>query len=455
MPLAVDFESRDAAGARRRGGSLAVKTGAGLVVAVFVLWGCSDPEPAAPAWQLRQVEGVKLYPASHQPLPEIRYFGGRVLASPRVVTVTFTGMEEGLRDELRTFGDALTTTPYWRTIMDGYGVGPGAGGGHVELPAAFAEQATSDEALKGLLAGQIESGAIPFPSSDALYVVYLPRTAKLGFQGLQSCQDFVGYHFSGTASVSGRERPFVYAVVGDCSPEGTPPETIRDRATSVASHEIAESVTDPDVNVQGRKAGYYMVGNDAWAPTLRGGEVGDLCERDTFYLDRSAEGVSGATGSGQWRVARIWNATAARRSQAPCVPAAKPWFFGAVPRTEVPAAQNPLAPNADGYIVVRKGMTRDVHVDVFSTEKLPSDLTLTVGGSELSPDEGDEAPAVMAGVRRGVTTSLSKRTARNGESLVLTIAVDSSAESGVSRLGVRAILSDADYHTWPVILYIP
>jgi hypothetical protein len=181
-----------------------------------------------------------------------------------------------------------------------------------------------------------------------------------------------------------------------------------------------------------------MIGNDAWAPDQRGGENADLCEGQS-------------TTEGSYYVTKVWNPTSAKKSHAPCVPETSPVFFGAVPHTEQPGRTIGGAPLNDGYVVVKKGETRDVEVDVFSTAALANDLTVVAGRQTFNSND----PAQVAAVGKGVTMTLSSTTARNGDKLKLTIAVDATAASKATRFVVRAISTPTDYHSWPAILYVP
>lgn len=78
------------------------------------------------------------YPAAHAPIPPVDFNGGRIMTSPKIVTVTFDG--DGMRDRLEAFGDVMTTTPWWDAVTEGYCnkggtpcIGHGVAVGHVHL----------------------------------------------------------------------------------------------------------------------------------------------------------------------------------------------------------------------------------------------------------------------------------------------------------------------------------
>ena len=388
------------------------------------------------------VDPHTIYPASHPPIPDMHFGGGRVLASPHMVTVTFAGMDTALRDYLRDFSQKILTTDWWTRSMDGYGVGPGTGEKSVELHDSFSDKTTTDADLKTWIADQITLGKLPFPSGQTVYMLYMPSKATIDLDGTQSCQGFGGYHNSGEVTTEAGYSRFVYAVMNECYAQfqGATAQDIMDEETEVASHEITEAATDPDINVPGLKSGYYLTGNDAWAPDQRGGEVGDLCAGRAFK-------------QGAWSVTQVWNMKSARASHSPCVPELNPVFFSAAPFTEVPGSKLGGAPTSAGYIVVKKGETRKVEVDVFSTGPT-GDIAVVVGKSAYVGGQAFD-PYRVKDVAKGVTMSLSSGKARNGDKLTLTIVVDPVAPSTTTRFTVRALLSKDDYHSWPVILYVP
>jgi hypothetical protein len=154
-----------------------------------------------------------------------------------------------------------------------------------------------------------------------------------------------------------------------------------------------------------------------------------------------------------WAMPTIWNAKSAKASHAPCVPASTPWFFAAAPWTTAPGTKYGGAPNADGYVVAKRGETTNIEVDVFSTQALPNDLTIAAGRFGYSSQSD---PYKAGAVAPGVTLSLSQTTARNADKVTLSIQVASSVSSGLTApFRIRALLSKTDYHSWPVILYVP
>ena len=387
------------------------------------------------------------YPAPHPPFPEMRNFGGRVLSSPRIVTVTFAGTDAALRDELRAFGDAVTATPWWSTVMSGYGVGAGAGGGYAELANTLSGTNTTDDQIQQLLAASIASGALPAPTDETIYVVYAPYDALIDLDATsQSCRKFAGYHHSGSSTGDAGKQRFLYAIVADCVGTTGTAQEAKDNLTYIASHEIAEVASDPDVNSDAPGAWYMTPGNDAWI-SANGGENADLCGGQRWH-------------EASWLVTKVWNFEAVRASKAPCQPSLTSWYFAAAPSTENPSKERGAtanAPNGEGYVTVNAGTSRDIEIDVFSSERLPGDLTVLAGrfAAVNVASTAPYDPYKVYSVDVGVTMTLSQTTATNGDRLTLTITVDPSISNVKKRFSVRAVLSATDYHSWPAILYVP
>jgi hypothetical protein len=296
--------------------------------------------------------------------------------------------------------------------------------------------ATDDSVLRTYFAAQIQSGALPPPDAETLYVVYATRTMAVTLSTLgSSCSGFEGYHDAfavappspdGGAPDAGPlpDVEAAYAMVFNCGYGGI------NGITSVASHEIAEAATDPEPDMN---LAYYMTTNAAWPQSLGGGqtagEVGDLC-------------VDFDTTEGAYTLQRIYSNAAAALSENPCQPTSTTYFAGAVRTSKAITA----GVFADGFVSVTPGASTDVLIDVFSQAALPSDLTISAGA--LNYNGGVETIAT------GVTTNLSATTAHNGDGLVLTITAGANATPGRYPFVVRAELSASDINDWPVILIV-
>ena len=135
----------------------------------------------------------------------------------------------------------------------------------------------TDDQIQQMIESQLAGGALPAASANQLIVVFTAPNVvvSLGNQTSATVPGFYGYHGSFTSALGQQIR---YAVIAN--PAGNnqvPGLSAADQLTLIASHELAEAVTDPD--------------GDAWfdgnrrSPTY-GDEIGDLCNdaADTVYL---------------------------------------------------------------------------------------------------------------------------------------------------------------------------
>jgi hypothetical protein len=127
----------------------------------------------------------------------------------------------------------------------------------VELPASI-----TDEWIRSKLVELTNPGsALPPPSSNLLYFVYLPPGVSLVLGGSKSCQAFCGYHdqIDGKLFYAAMPYPNCNGCLGSLS--------AFQALTSTSSHELCEAVTDP---IPGE--GWYDDAN---------GEIGDICSWQT------------------------------------------------------------------------------------------------------------------------------------------------------------------------------
>lgn len=165
----------------------------------------------------------------------------------------------------------------------------------------------SDAQLQTELAAQINGGALPAPSSDGagnpntIYMVHFPANVSLsGPDGSgTSCVQFCAYHNTGTFN----SKPLLYGVVMDhytsaCSSGCGVNATSLENTTSTASHELAESVTDPDIGLDTQSDYAFPA---AWADNSNEcGEVADICDAD-------APGYTITEGARSWIVQQLWS----------------------------------------------------------------------------------------------------------------------------------------------------
>ncbi len=112
---------------------------------------------------------------------------------------------------------------------------------------------------------------VPSPGGDSLYVVYLPAGTTIDNFGInKSCDSFGAYHFMGTAITLLGGQQFAFAAIPiDCA-EGS-----ADELSELASHEIIEAATDPNVVLGWIDNSKFDITNIQ--PLFTEGEAADIC----------------------------------------------------------------------------------------------------------------------------------------------------------------------------------
>jgi hypothetical protein len=396
-----------------------------------------------------------VYPAQHQPIPQMVNVGGPVLADPEIVTVTFAG--EAQKGSIGVYTDTVIKSPYWKTVMTGFGVHAGVSGGHAELPSDFGVDAgaavtITDDDIHALLQKHITSGLLPTPKQGkTAYALYFPKNVTIQKQSETSCQQFGGYHNNFSANVpagdAGAAGTFdvAYAVMPRCDayPSNDPVSNFN-ALTLVASHELAEMASDPYI---GPNTGYVLGDDDSWLPAFYAPgttiENGDACASYSAAAESYDE--SGYT------VQRIWDNAAAAASENPCQPVkAGSIYFAAAVRTTKGSFNGK---QTYGYIVVPKGGSTDAVINVFSKAALPHDVLLYTGKDKF----GASDPSDMTKIGNNLTVTLSRQQVNNGNGVIMHIEAAANSLSGAGgdqRIAVRAVLETNDYNDWPVIIRV-
>jgi hypothetical protein len=144
-------------------------------------------------------------------------------------------------------------------------------------PANLAAGSTvQDSQIQAEIQALVTDGAVAGPDANRVYVVYVQPNVVVSQGGANSQRNFLGYHGAfGGHTASGQPIDIHYAVIpypGGSVGNATNSANAIDDLTSVTSHELAESMTDPNVN-------YKTLG---WYDPARG-EIGDITEQ---YLVR-------------------------------------------------------------------------------------------------------------------------------------------------------------------------
>jgi hypothetical protein len=143
------------------------------------------------------------------------------------------------------------------------------------------------------------------PGPNDLYIVYYPSGVTVDLFGMASCTTFGGYH----NETAFQNTPVAYAVVPRCG--ATNGLTALQTATSSASHELIEGVTDPYPQTN---PAYTLVDNQDiyWNDAFSASEIGDMC---------ALQPQSFTTFPGfAYTVQRVWSNKSAAAGHDPCQP---------------------------------------------------------------------------------------------------------------------------------------
>ena len=217
-------------------------------------------------------------------VPTVSFFGGNLLPQVQAQAV-FLGQEFSsapANTETAALDASLkdiTGGPFMQALARaGFNVGPGSAvAGAVDNTSLSDGSTISDAFIQARLQADVSSGLLQAPNANTLYVVYVqPNVAvNLGSGQGTTQQGILGYH---TAFLGANGAPIRYAVVaspGGAAGNSVLPEatTALDQLTAVTSHELAEAVTDPDINSNVNN------GRLGWFDPQRG-EIGDVEENN-------------------------------------------------------------------------------------------------------------------------------------------------------------------------------
>ncbi len=216
----------------------------------------------------------------------VTYHGGPVLQNAQIEPVYYgtawnsnATLEQQVQ-QVNGFLNYFGTSPSV-SILSQYGVGAATYLGDDVVNQNPAGGATmSDSQIRTALNAEITAGHVPAPNANSLYVFFTAPGVTVTANGQSSGVEFAGYHDTFQAS---NGATVYYAVVP--YPVGsvinTPLTTFQDD-TYVLSHEISESMTDPDT-----QTGWF----DA-----QGDEIADL-----------GEGTYGTLDNGRYVVTGVWS----------------------------------------------------------------------------------------------------------------------------------------------------
>ncbi|MDG0833206.1 beta strand repeat-containing protein [Roseateles saccharophilus] len=355
----------------------------------------------------------------------LTYYGGRVVSNMQVVQVLWgTGsylaqVQNTTTPSMASFYQQALNSTYvdWLSEYNTSGlaaptsnqvIGRGSFLGQYIITPSVTSATVDDTQIQAELSSQIAAGHLPAPTTDAAgnantyYAVYFPAGKTITQGGSSSCVSggFCAYH----GTVASATAELLYGVHPDMQPGsgcstgcGSALTTFANQ-TSVASHEMVETITDAEVGLA------TVVGLPlAWYDTTNG-EIGDICNAQ----QGSFLGNDGFTYTVQLEFSNLQNN---------CV-------VSSTTATDFSISASP----ASVSIVAGGSTTSTISTKV--TAGTAGTVNLTVSG----------APA-------GVTASLSPTSVGAGNSAILTLSSTAAAAAGTYSIVVNGIEGSASHST--------
>ena len=206
--------------------------------------------------------------------PQLIYNGGPLLSAVEVFTIFWgstwnTAPQQDLMTTLNHFFDFVLTSELLDQLgeysVPQYPIKHGKRTGTVVITTPAPRHVITDTAIRHMLQQEISTNrALPPPSANTLYFVYLPPGVVVVQGGSRSCSAFCGYHdaLNGQIFYAAMPYPNCTGCLGSLS--------VQDALTSTSSHELCEVITDA---IPGQ--GWYDEAN---------GEIGDICAWKTKTL---------------------------------------------------------------------------------------------------------------------------------------------------------------------------
>jgi hypothetical protein len=221
-------------------------------------------------------------------LMAVTYHGGALLPNVEVQALyygsdwTYNSTYYNQAAYLDGFLNNVVHGPYMDMLgKAGYGVGHGSfTSGRFDGVNIDKTKFLTDGQLRTDLQTWISAGLLSTPDANRLYVLFVEDNVAVSNGSETSQKNFLGYHgaFAGKDAL-GHAADIHYAVIpypgGSIGNGSLSWLSTLGTLTEVTSHELAEAVTDPNVN-------YKSLG---WYDTTNNGEVGDIVVGQTVFLD--------------------------------------------------------------------------------------------------------------------------------------------------------------------------
>ena len=218
--------------------------------------------------------------------PHLNYYGGRILDHVKVYAVNWgPSVNSTVASGIGDFYGAITSSQMYDWLSEystnlsggtNQSLGHGTFAGSFTITPSNTGTSLTDAQIQTELKAQISAGHVPANDAQSLYMINFPPGVKISLAGSGSCVSggFCAYH----STISGSPN-LRYGVLPDMSPGSGcdvgcgHAATMFDNFCSVASHELVEATTDPDVGLAisyGPPLGWYD-------PQSGDGEIGDIC----------------------------------------------------------------------------------------------------------------------------------------------------------------------------------
>jgi hypothetical protein len=202
-------------------------------------------------------------PQTAAPSTTIAYSGGAVLSHVGIIAVFWgSKVDSKTTSGIDGFYNAVVANNYVDWLDEYYSSqatqGPIERGfylGSYSITPGNTNTTLSNEDIAAELATQVSNGHLPHPGRNSLFMVHFPSGISINnVPGCgNSCVNWAGCHSFSTQTINGSSVTFPFAMIpdGGCGGDFS-------QVTEVASHELAESITDPF--------------GSGWGP-----EIGDPC----------------------------------------------------------------------------------------------------------------------------------------------------------------------------------
>lgn len=257
--------------------------------------------------QVRDTTAKDARTFSAPPGAHLSYFGGRIVSNAQVVQVIYGAgnyipqVTSTDSPSMATFYQGVLNSAHvdWLTEYNTVGQPPPTSN-QILGRGSFAAQATiipsaanngtviTDDQIQAELSAQLAAGNIPAPTTDpqgnnnTYYAIFFPHGKTITLGNAASCQVFCAYH--GTIANAGGLGEIYYGVHPDFQP-GSGCEfgcgaaaTQFGNYTQVASHELIETMTDPEIGIA------TVLGPPlAWLDPVFS-EIGDICNDQNGHV---------------------------------------------------------------------------------------------------------------------------------------------------------------------------